>query len=99
MMRNGVVEADPGLGAGGPDVQRRLEFRRFVERGKTNRHDGRRDFTAREQRSAAISAKAASRKAAAAGANRIGFRRTVDFHVRDLDDEARGKWSAAGALA
>ena len=78
-MRNCLIQANPRLRAGGPDVQRRLKHRRVVQRGKTDGHEFWRDFATGEQRGAAIGAKAASRERAAAGTDRERFRRTGDL--------------------
>lgn len=98
-MRNGLAEANPGLCTGGPDVQHRLKFRRIVQRRKTDGHESRRSFAAREEGRAAIGAEAASREGAAAGADRERFRGTRDLYVRYVTNEAGSERRATGTLA
>src|ERR1700735_373573 len=98
-MRNYLTEANPWLCTRCPDIQHRLKLRRIVQRRETDGHNFRSSLATREQRRAAIGAKAASREPATASTSRVRLRHAGDRHIRHLHDEAGSERSATRALA
>jgi hypothetical protein len=98
-LRKFLVETDPGLRTGRPDVQHRCERGSIVQRREPNRRELRVGFALREQGSATVPAKPAGGHLSAACADSVGLRSAEDFEVRTPDDDARCKWSAARTLA
>ena len=99
IVRNCLTEANPWLCTGCPDIQHRLKLRRIVQRRETDGHNFWSSLATREQRRAAIGAKAASREPATASTNRVRLRRAGDRHVQHPHDEAGSERSATRALA
>jgi hypothetical protein len=94
-----VVQADPWLRTGRPDVEHGRKGRSIVERRESDGRELRVGLASREQRSATLRAEASSCLLAAARAHRIAGRRTVDLQIRGHDDDARRKGRAARNLA